>query len=80
MQSAQLLGKELEKLLVPDGPGAVKISVAMEIGVGIELVAPVVTFEARGAGKGLEAHRTVLSAVEEGGGIALVLAQFAGKA
>ena len=80
MQRTQLLGKELEKLLVPNRPRAVKIIVAVEIGVGVKLVAAIVALEPRGAGKGLKSHRAVLCSVEKGGGVTLVLAQFAGQA
>ena len=76
---AHAVGVELQELLVPDGPGAVEVVVAMIVGVFVVLRAPIVALEARGAGEGLEAHRAVLRTVEEGRLVALPLAQLAGQ-
>lgn len=63
-------GVVLEELFIPDGPGAVEVFLAAKTAVGIVLCATIVLGEARGAGKGLEAHGAVFSTVEEGGGVA----------
>ncbi len=73
---AHLLGVELEERLVPNGPGAVELVFSAETWVGVKLCAAVVLAESRGAGKGLESHRTVLRTVEESRVISLAV-QFA---
>ena len=69
---------ELQEGLVPDGPHAVEVAVAAKALVVVILRAPEVVVEARGARKGLEAHRAVLGPVEESRVVALVL-QLAGQ-
>ena len=76
---AHLCAVVLQERLVPDGPGAVKVFVAAEARVLVELGAAIVVLEARAAGKGLEAHTAVLRPVEEGRLVAL-LAQQVGDA
>ena len=61
----------LQERLVPDGPGAVEVGIAVEAWVGRVLGAAIVVGKACAAGEGLEAHGTVLGTVEEGCGVAL---------
>ena len=75
---AHLLRIVLQERFVPDGPCAVELLFAAETRVGVKLCAAIVTPEARGPCKGLEAHRAVLRTVEESRLIAL-LVQLAGQ-
>ncbi len=66
-----LCGVVLQERLVPDGPRAVEILVAIEALVVVEVLTPVILLEACGACKRLEPHGAALGTVEEGRLIAL---------
>ena len=59
-------GEELEEGLVPDGPGAVEVVVAVEAAVGSVFVAAEVMLESCGACESLESHGPILGTVVEG--------------
>ena len=63
--------KELQELLIPDGPSAVEVVFATKTGVGIVFGASEIVLEAGGAGECLKAHRAVFGTMEEGCGVAL---------
>ena len=63
---AHLRGIELHERLIPDGPGSIKILVAIKSLIGIVFRTTEIIGESRGAGKCLESHRTILCPMEEG--------------